>query len=869
MKAIQLQTNYRVNPLGIDDPAPLLTWKCSGGCKQLAYQVTAADEQGMTVFDSGKVESERMKCSYTGVPLQSRQRITWQVALWDEDGVCVSEETAWFEMGLLTETDRKARWICGIKTNTKERLPADCYRKTFGLRGTLKKARLYATACGVYNAVVNGVRLPGVMAPGTTEYTQRLYYQTYDITEYLKADNTLDMTVGDGWYKGKLGWLDQTCRFGKQLKLWAQLVLTYADDSVEVIASDESWRWCNDGPIRYTDLKDGEIYDARMVPSYGQNAKLTTHNIIPTAAYADGIYEHETFKPQLLITPSGAKILDFGQNLAGYVRFTVRGDSGETFTLRMFECLDNGEFSDMTLRKNSQKAADNQKIIYTCSGEKDVFQPEFFYSGFRYALVEGLENVDPGDFEAVAVYSQLRFCGDFSCSNEMVNRFVQNTLWSLKSNFVDVPTDCPQREKSGWDGDAQLFIKTSTYFADDAAFFRKWLRDVRDCQRKDGRVANVSPSAHLFQDKEPLGGSVGWADAAIIIPYTLWKLYGDERIIFDNYELMRGWKEYVIRAAGDKLLKRLSFLPPANKMFKPFYVPKSPLEKYVIESGMHWGEWCEPDIDSVAEQTQPKPELTAAYTHYSMKLLSEMLRAIGKAEEAEQCAEFSEGAKKAYNHYFVKNGRITAPRQAPMVRALALGLLEEDDAIQVAAALNQSAIARNYTVGTGFLSTPFVLGVLTRYGYVDTAYKMLENTVAPGWLAMVAQGATTVWEMYHCYDENGHPLAHSMNHYSPGAVCQWLFESVAGVQVISENHFRIAPIPGGTLTWAKASYDSPYGLVESNWGRCEDRTKYTVTVPANCTAEVILPGGECRIVSAGRYEMEESNGSMSVLAGGF
>ena len=401
----------------------------------------------------------------------------------------------------------------------------------------------------------------------------------------------------------------------------------------------------------------------------------------------------------------------------------------------------------------------------------------------------------------------------------MVNQFVRNTVWSLKSNFVDVPTDCPQREKSGWDGDAQLFVKTASYFSDDAAFFRKWLRDVRDCQRKDGRVANVSPSAHKFQDKEPLCGSVGWADAAVIIPYTLWKLYGDDRILYENYDLMCGWMDYVIKAAEDKFLKRMSFLPPANKMFRPYYVAKSPLEKYVIESGMHWGEWCEPDIDSMTEQIQPKPELTTAYTHYSMGLLAEMLYVMGKFEEAARCKEFSEGAKSAYNHYFVKNGKILAPRQAPMVRALALGLLDEEDAISVAAELNQSAIARNYTVGTGFLSTPFVLGVLTKYGYADTAYKMLENTQAPGWLAMVAQGATTVWETYHCYDEDGHPMAHSMNHYSPGAVCQWLFESVAGIQVVGENRFRIAPIPGGTLTHACASFDSPYGLVESRWER--------------------------------------------------
>ena len=858
MRAIQLHTNYLKNPLGLDDRTPLLRWRCEGGTRQDAYRVVARDEAGTIVFDSGKAESDRMHCRYAGAALKTGQRITWNVTLWEGDREEISED-AWFEMGLLEDADRTARWICGIDTDKKDRLPADCYRKTFSTHGEVKKARLYATACGVYNAVLNGKRLPGVLAPGSTEYPKHHYYQTYDVTEYLAENNTLDITVGDGWYKSKLGWLDQTCRWGKLLKLWAQLVITYADGKIEVIGTDDSWKWCNDGPIRYADLMDGEVYDARMNPSYGQNAKLTTHPVVPTASPADGIAEHETFHPTLIITPSGTKILDFGQNLAGYVRFVARGEAGKVITLQLFECLDGGEFSDMTLRKDPTRPADIQKIVCTCSGKETVFQPEFFYSGFRYALVEGLETVDPNDFEAVAVYSKLEFVGDFRCSNEKINQFMRNTFWSLKSNFVDVPTDCPQREKSGWDGDAQVFIGTASYMADTMAFFRKWLRDLRDTQRKDGRVTNVSPSVHQYHQREPLGGAAGWADAAIIVPYTLWKRYGDDSVIRENLDLMLGWANYVRKAAKDKLMKRLPMPAPFNKTYKPYYVAKSPLEKYVIESGMHWGEWCEPDINSDTEKNQPKPELTSAYTHYSMKLLAEMLGAIGMNKEAEACIEFSEGAKKAYNYYFVKDGKILAPRQAPMVRSLALGLLNDEDAVQVAADLNRSAVERNYTVGTGFLSTPFVLGVLVKYGYVDTAYKMLENTKAPGWLAMVEQGATTVWEVYNIFDENGHPKPSSMNHYSPGAVCGFLFDTVCGITVSGENRFRIAPVPGGTLNFAEASYDSPYGKVESSWEKRENGIKYVFNIPANCTAEVCLPGGERRILFAGHYEMEETH----------
>ncbi|MCM1027958.1 MAG: alfa-L-rhamnosidase, partial [Roseburia sp.] len=280
-------------------------------------------------------------------------------------------------------------------------------------------------------------------------------------------------------------------------------------------------------------------------------------------------------------------------------------------------------------------------------------------------------------------------------------------------------------------------------------------------------------------------------------------------------------------------------------------------QKYVIESGLHWGEWCEPGVDGGKELVQPKQELTAAYMHYSMRLLAEMLRQIGREEEAAQCGEYSQGAKKAYHYYFVKDGHINAPRQAPMVRALALGLLDGETAESVAADLNADAIRRNYTVGTGFLSTPFVLSILVQYGYVDTAYKMLENTVAPGWLAMVEQGATTVWENCNGYDEEGHPVLQSMNHYSPGAVCAFLFETVCGIHVAGENKFYIAPVSGGTLTEAEGSYDSPYGRVSCSWKKTEGKVCYSVAIPANTTAEVVLPGKAPVQLESGNYEFLE------------
>lgn len=855
MKAISLKTEYRRDPLGIETRKPVFTWKCADGAKQVAYRLCAVDEAGRVLFDSGRVESSRMCCAYTGKPLDSMKRILWNVTLWDENDQGPVSENAWFETGLSSE-DWQAKWICGVDTAKRERLPADYYRKVFTLDEIPQSARLYATAHGMYATFLNGERLPGVLAPGCTEYEKHLYYQTYDVTALLKSgENTLEFVVGDGWYKGKLGSTNNEYFFGEQTALLAQLVLTDQNGQRTVIGTDDSFLWCNDGPIIYTDLKDGEIYDARKTPSYRANAQLADIVDLPMSSPADGIGEHETFIPELLISPSGTKILDFGQNLAGYIRFSIHGKLGQTVRLRMCETLDHGEYSNNTLlHVLPDMPSTNQEIVYTCAGGLEWFQPEFFYSGFRYALVEGLDEVDPRDFEAVAVYSDLDIVGDFQCSNEKINQYLRNTRWSLKSNYVDIPTDCPQREKSGWTGDAQVFIKTASFLADTAAFYRKWLRDVRDCQREDGRVDNVCPKIRGVDNRDVLNGASGWADAAIIIPYTLWKLYGDDRFITENYELMHGWKEYAIKSAADKSLYHLPDGHPLKGRIEAFLLPDSPHNQYIIESGLHWGEWCEPEGDPHKDLILPKQELTAAYLHYSMRLLAEMLEAVGKSEEAAQCSDYAQGAKAAYNHYYVKDGRINAPRQAPMVRALALGLLSEEDSITVAAQLDADAARREYKVGTGFLSTPFVLSMLAKYGYVDTAYRMLENTEAPGWLAMVEQGATTVWEEYTAYDEKGSPLRRSMNHYSPGAVCGFLFETVCGIQVAGENQFAIAPVPGGTLTHARAEYDSPYGRVTSKWERTVEETRFTFEVPANTTAEIRLPDGRTETAGWGTHQ---------------
>lgn len=864
MQAINMKANYLTRPIGIDNVTPRLTWNASNGIKQTAYEIRTWKNEKPD-WKSGKITTASMHAVYGG-NAGSRDIITWQVRLYDEKEIPGEwSEGQTFEIGLLKRRDWTANWICGQNTDKEKRLPADYYRKGFAISGSVKKARLYATACGVYEAYLNGLRIgEDVLTPGSTEYEKRLYYQTYDVTGLLKEQNELDFIVGDGWFKGKLGCDGDEYFFGTQTKLLAQLEITYEDGSMQIIGTDDTFEWSDDGPVRYNDLKDGICVDQRKKLHFEKKAELTDYTVWPSASNAPAIREHEKFVPEVLKTPSGKTVLDFRQNMAGYVIFNRKWGAGQKITLRLGETLDHGEFTQENFATLPERGKSIDQKIEIISNGYDVPQyPKFFYSGFRYALVEGAEKVSTQDFTAVAVYSDITYNGSFCCSNKVLDQFISNTIWSEKSNFVDIPTDCPQREKGGWTGDAQVFQSTAMFFSDTAAFFRKWLKDIRDCQREDGRVDNICPRVQRPGEQDPLNGSTGWADAAVIIPYRLWKAYGDTSFITDNYELMHGWKEYVIRAASDKSIYQMPDMEPMKQLVAPFLLGDSPYSKYIIESGLHWGEWAEPEgvleTDGLQELLRPKQEENTAYLHYSMKLLAEMLEQIGKEEEAAQCREYSEGAKAAYQYYFVNENDIASKRQCKLVRPLALGLLEGETAENVAKRLADTAKSRDYKIGTGFLSTPYILPVLADAGHVETAYRMLENEQEPGWLAMVKQGATTVWEHYNGYDEGGHPLDTSYNHYSPGAVCGFLFEYTIGMRLIGERKFLLKPFPGGSLTYADAKWGSPYGQLSAKW-RMEDTTFiYEVDVPANCEAEIVLPDGKIKQVPAGVWRFSCSS----------
>ena len=825
MRAIRLRTEYLKDPLGIDLQQPRLMWNCEGGVKQTAWQIVTED------WDSGRVESASMHAVYP-LPLRSRQRVNWKIRLWDENDRPGEWSEASFEMGLLENTDWTAKWITGdYVPRKKERYPVDCFRKTFPVRGKVSRARLYITACGLYEAKLNGEKAGDFcLAPGHTDYRKRVQYQTYDVTELLRGgENEITVQLADGWYRGSCGAWGLTNQYGTETKLLCQLEIGYEEGRRETVASDETWTWCNDGPIRFADNKDGEIVEAFRVPLYRGRAKVTKHSVTPTASDNVPVTEHERFRPVITTAPNGKKMLDFGQNIAGYVTFTVDARAGERMIWRFGEMLDGD--GNLTLKNiqcvGKKKTTPLQRIDYTCAEGRNEYRTTFAVFGFRYAEVDTDVDLLPENVEAIAVYSDMEETGRFASSNELLDRFVASTVWSAKGNSLDVPTDCPTRERHGWTGDAQIFFDTASYLFDYAAFSQKYLRDVYDWQRRDGRLPQIAPYGGVDFYMWTLNGSVGWSDVGILLPYRFWKKYGDRDILTAYYEPMKKYAAFMMR--------RIS-------------------SDGVVRKGQSYGEWAEPaDVkpNDWKDMVLPHPEVSTAYTAYVLRCMAEISEELGHGEDAEKYRAASEKCAAAYRKTF--GAGLDTDRQALLVRPLAFGLLDEAQTGFARDRLIRALEHYGWRLGTGFLSTPLILDVLTEID-VEAAYRLLENEEMPGWLFMPKNGATTVWESWEGTLAQG-GIA-SLNHYSKGAVCQWLFDTMCGIRVSGENHFEIAPRPGGHFSFAEASYRSVYGEVRSAWRRQGEKTLYEITVPANCTARIRLDDGSEYRVTAGEHRYE-------------
>lgn len=844
MTAIRLKTEYLYNPIGIDIPCPRFFWNCEGGSVQTAYHIVAmcADK---TIWDSGKVASSQMAgIPWGGSTLKSRDIVVWRVCLWDENDAAGEWCEATFEMGLLRPDDWQAKWITGNYTpKKKEQYPVDCFCKVFSGKG-IKKARLYITACGLYEARINGKRTGDfVMAPGFTCYGKHLYYQTYDVGALLNdSENTIEIELADGWFRGSVGAMGVRNVYGTETKLLAQLELELADGSRQVITTDNSWSWSNDGPIQFADMKDGERLDMRLLPSYSHKAKETTYEVMPTASNNVQVLEKERFASKASKTPSGKLLLDFGQNIAGYVELNISARAGQKIHLQLAEHLDGSGEVDMAAMQchaGKPNATPRQEITLVCKDGENHYKTKFAVFGFQFVSVVADMDVTSDNITAIAVYSDMEQTGFFECSHPLINRFVENTLWSMKGNFLDVPTDCPTRERAPWTGDVQIFCKTGTYLMDTAAFLRKWMQDLRDRQGKDGKVTCHAPDVRnneFFWGIDfiaRMDGCCGWADTAVLVPWALYNMYGDEMFLQESYAAMKA-----------HILFQIGRTNKTGMFGKPF---PNPDKKYISNVGQAFGEWLEAkDVyqqSVIQDFIAPHPEEATAYLSYVCGIMEQIAEKLGYDEDIPLYKEYHEGCKNAYVNQFTP---INTDRQSKLVRPLALGLLDGKEAQKALDRLVSAIEKRNYRIGTGFLSTPLILPLLTRMGRLDIAYKMMENEEQPGWLYEVKAGATTVWENW--------DASASQNHYSPGSVCQWLFETVCGINMAGENHFIIAPQPGGTLTHAEFAYNSVYGKVACTWEKKNNSIHYKIQVPPNTTAQIVLPGGTNEIISAGVKE---------------
>ena len=848
MIAIRLKTEHLFDPLGIDIRQPRLFWNCEGGVKQTAYQIVTEK------WDSGKVEGNVMHVEYP-LPLTSRERVTWRIRLWDENDEAGEWSEAFFEMGFLDKADWKAKWIAGdYAVNKKQRYPVDCFHKTFTLEKPVKTARLYATACGLYEAKLGGKKVGDFcFAPGYTDYRKRIQYQTYDVTDLVKAgENELTAELADGWYRGSCGAWGLKNQYGTETKLLMQLEIAYTDGTAETIGTDSTWAWSNDGPIRFADNKDGEIVEAFRTPLYNGRARETSHSVVPTASNNVPVTEHETFHPMITTAPNGKKLLNFGQNIAGYVRFRVHAHVGQRMVWRFGEMLDgDGNLTQKNIQLSRKGVTTPlQRIEYTCGEGLNEYKTTFAIFGFQYAEVETDVELDPEDIESITVYSDLERTGDFSSSNDLLNRFYDATVWSAKGNHLDIPTDCPTRERHGWTGDAQLFFTTASYLFDFAPFAKKYLHDVFGWQKKNGRLPHITPDGGADLYMWTMNGSVGWSDVGVLMPWRYADINRDESILKEFYDGMAKYARFMESRCGKNM-----------PLFSQHVKLSPEAKRYFVNQGQSYGEWAEPADVSGGFHWQdfvaPHPEVSTAYTAYVLGLMAKIAQKLGREADAQEFQTYSDGCKRAYRE-LVRTEAFTldTDRQARLVRPVYLGLLDEEQKAFAQKRLIEALEHYGWRLGTGFLSTPLILDVLAEID-VEAAYRLLENEEIPGWLSMPKAGATTVWEAWEGPNSREGGIG-SLNHYSKGAVVEWLFSTMCGIRVDGENHFTIAPKPGGRFTHAAASYTSVFGRVESQWERRDGRTTYTISVPANCEATILLPSGRTETVGAGQYQYAEA-----------
>lgn len=728
-----------------------------------------------------------------------------------------------------------------------KRQPAIYAKRTFNVNRPLKKATLRMSALGVYEGYLNGKKVTDeYLRPGYTDYNYRVQYQERDVTHQLAVgENTLSAVVGDGWYRGAIG-ISSTRNVYDDKTAWGfQLILQYTDGKTETINADRNVLVCNDGPLRENDLKVIEKYDARRTPHSWQRAEPLHYSGDVVPEQGEKVLGMKPLTPKVLKTPNGQTVLDFGQNHSGHVKFRVTGKAGQTVKLTMGEVLDeNGNFTQKNLVAEGAEIISGevgQSLEYTLKNGTQTYEPKFLISGYRYVLVENWpEEVKAENFESIPITSDLKETGTFTCSNPKINKLVENTTWSRRSNFVDIPTDCPTRERAGWSGDMNVYGETAMYMTDMSKFLKKWFEDYKLEQGADGSLPYVTPDGGYTKYQR---SCAGWSDALINLTWELYWFTGDRSVLEDNYDACRRYMDYEVNRAKA-------------------YSPRADAHgRYIIETGFHYGEWLEPGRpmyrDFIKDFVNVDTEVTTAWFYYSMNEVAQMARVLGKQGDVEKYSGLASKIRDAYQEHFLLQPALNSDRQCRLVRPVAMNLSTPDQTTALTDELARRVAANDYKIGTGFLTTWKIMEVLSESGHVDTAYRLLENEKEPGWLYEVDRGATTTWENWNGIDAAGKPTD-SQNHFAPGAVVGWLFKHCAGIQPLKPG-FRevlIQPTPGGSLTYAKATHESPQGMIVSEWSMKNGQFILNVTAPKGVPTTVKLPDGSAhRFADGGAHRL--------------
>nr|WP_246325032.1 family 78 glycoside hydrolase catalytic domain [Petropleomorpha daqingensis] len=862
--------------LGIRTTAPRLSWRLpDGAAEQTAYRITA--DNG---WDSGWVDSDQsVLVAYAGPPLTSSERVEWRVQVRTDLGESPVSEPCWFETGLLWTDDWRASWVepGTMPEGAKGSRPAALLRFEFDVDRPVVAARLHATAQGLYEAFLNAERVGDAeLTPGYTQYDARLQVQAFDVTASVREGrNALGVVLADGWFRGQVGITRADEQWGSRLAVLAQLHLVHADGEVTVVGTGPGWR-SGFGHVVAADLIEGERWDLTRLPrgwdapgfddASWDDVAVVEHGYAGLVdSPAPPVRRVEELVPRSVTQlPGGAFLVDLGQNINGWIRLVDLGPAGTTITLTHGEWL--GPDGDLTVANLEPDlpflphplAAGQVDSVVSAGVPGDVFEPRRTTHGFQYVRIEGHPGpLTADDVRGVVVHTDMRRTGWFSSSDERLDRFHEAAVWSFRDNACDLPTDCPHRERHGWTGDWQLYVPTAAFLYDVAGLSTKWLRDVAADQWPDGTIANVSPSPRHEGREGPiafLNGSAGWGDAAVIVPWQLYRAYGDVQILDELWPTMVRWLDRAERMAREQR-------HPARAERRP---DPAPHEQFLWDSGFHWGEWLvpgeAPNADFQAFVQSDEGDVATAYFAHSAGLMARIARLLGRDDDAARYALLAEDVRTAWQaEYLDADGTLTPDTQANHVRALAFDLVPAELRPTVAERLVELIRKADTHLGTGFLATPDLLPVLADTGHLDVAYELLLTDTEPGWLVMVDRGATTVWEHWNGVDADGVPHD-SLNHYSKGAVISFLHRHTAGIQPVEPAYrrFRVAPRPGGGLTRAEAAHESPYGRVESAWRIEDDVLHLRVVVPAGTSAEVVLPSGTTVAAGPGTHTFEES-----------